>query len=161
LLVLDWNIIWTIVNILVLFLFFKKFLFKPVTQMMEKRTRVIEDSLQDAENKKQEALKLKFDYQEELNQAGIKASEILKEARERAAVEYVQQVKEAKDEAARIMMEANKVIELEKQKSMQDAQAEIANIAMLAASKIIRKNVDDSTNKEFLGDFLKEVGAAK
>jgi F-type H+-transporting ATPase subunit b len=161
LLKLDWNIIWTIVNILILFVFFKKFLFKPVTEMMEKRTRIIEDSFKDAEDKKAEALKLKNDYQVELDQANVKATEIIKEARELAALEYVEQVKEAKDEAARIIMEANKAIELEKQKSMQDAQAEIANIAMLAATKIIRKNVDDSTNKELLGDFLKEVGAAK
>ena len=35
---LDWSIIWNIVNILVLFLLLKHFLFKPITQMMESRT---------------------------------------------------------------------------------------------------------------------------
>ncbi len=160
-LTLNWNIIWTFVNILVLFLFFKKFLFKPVTEMMEKRTQVIEDSLQEAEITKAEALSLKNDYQEELRHAGEEAAQIMNEAREKAASEYNRQIKESKEEAARIMQEAGKTIELEKQKSIQNAQSEIAGIAMLAASKIIGKNLDDNTNKQFLGDFLKEVGAGK
>jgi F-type H+-transporting ATPase subunit b len=161
LLTLDRNIIWTVVNILILFFFLKKFLFKPVTEMMEKRQQVIEDSLQNAEDTKLEALKLKSEYEEELNQADEEAVQIIKEARERAAIEFNKQVKESREEAARILQEASKTIELERQKSIKTAQSEIAGIAMLAASKIIGKNMDEDTNKQFLGDFLKEVGAAK
>lgn len=160
-LTLDRNIIWTVVNILILFFFLKKFLFKPVTEMMEKRQQVIEDSLQNAEDTKLEALKLKSEYEEELNQADEEAVQIIKEARERAAIEFNKQVKESREEAARILQEASKTIELERQKSIKTAQSEIAGIAMLAASKIIGKNMDEDTNKQFLGDFLKEVGAAK
>lgn len=158
---LDWNIIWTFVNILVLFLFLKKFLFRPVTEMMEKRTQAITDSLQSAEEVNAEALKLKNDYEEVLNHSEVEVSKILKEARERAALEYIKQINEAKEEAGRIIMDANKAIELERKKSMQNAQAEIAGIAMLAASKIIGKNVDDSTNQQILTDFINEVGASK
>ena len=42
---LDWSIIWNIVNILVLFLLLKIFLFKPITKMMESRTAEIENNL--------------------------------------------------------------------------------------------------------------------
>lgn len=160
-LTLNWNIIWTFVNIIVLFLFLKKFLFGPVTEMMEKRTQAITDSLQDAEDKKSEALKLKNDYEEELNQAEGEVSQIIKEARERAALEYNKIMIEAKEEATRIIQDASKTIELERKKSIQDAQAEIAGIALLAASKVIGRNVDDNTNKQLLGDFIKEVGASK
>ncbi len=160
-LVLNWNIIWTFVNIIVLFLFLKKFLFRPVTEMMEKRTQAIAESLQDAEDKKAEAYKLKEDYKEELSQAEAEASRIIKEAGDRAKLEYNRRMEEAQENAVKIMQEAGRAMELEKQKSMQEAQFEIAGIAMLAASKIIGKNVDDNTNKQFLGDFLKEVGAAK
>ena len=46
---LDWNIVWTIVNLLILFLLLKRFLFKPITQMMESRAAEIENNLKDAE----------------------------------------------------------------------------------------------------------------
>ncbi len=66
---LDSNIIWTFFNILVLFLFLKKFLFKPVTDMMDKRTQAITDSFKEAEDTKSEALKLKNEYEDELSHA--------------------------------------------------------------------------------------------
>lgn len=157
---LDVNIIWTFVNILVLFIFFKAFLFKPVTEMIAKRQKSITDSLQDADNKKTEAYKLKSDYEEELKNAAIEATGIVKEARERAEIEYNRILKDAKEEAVKVIVEANKVIELERKKSLESAQAEIASIAILAAAKVISKNVDDATNKQFLGEFLNEVGAA-
>lgn len=160
-LVLNWHIVWTFVNIIVLFIFLKKFLFGPVTEMMEKRTKAIEDSIQEAETKKTDAMKLKQDYEEELNQAEKEASRIMKEAKERAAVEYNKQLLVAKEEAAKIIQDANKTIEMERKKSIQNAQSEIAGIALLAASKVIGKNVDDNSNKQLLGDFIKEVGAAK
>lgn len=158
---LDWNIIWTFVNILILFFFLKKFLFKPVTDMMEKRQQLIEGSLQNAEDIKAEALELKGQYELELSHAGEEALKIVNEAREKAVQEKNRQLKETREEAARILQEASKSIEVEKQKSIQNAQAEIAGIAMLAASKIIGKNMDEDTNKQFLGDFIKEVGASK
>ena len=59
---LDWNIVWTIVNILVLFLLLKHFLFKPITEMMESRTAEIENNLKDAEDQKQKASELTAQY---------------------------------------------------------------------------------------------------
>ena len=158
---LDWNIIWTVVNILILFFFLKKFLFKPVTDMMDKRQQLIEGSLQNAEDIKAEALELKGQYELELSHAGEEALKIVNEAREKAVQETNRQLKETREEAARILQEASKTIEIEKQKSLQNAQSEIAGIAMLAASKIIGRNADEETNKQFLGDFIKEVGASK
>lgn len=158
---LDWNILWTIVNILVLFLFLKKFLFKPVTEMMEKRKQLIENSLQDAEDTKAEALQLKNQYEQELSHANEEAAKIINEAREKAMLETNRQLRQAREEAAKIIQDATKTIELKRQKSLQNAQAEIAGIAMLAAAKIIGKNIDNDTNKELLGDFMNEVGAAK
>ena len=55
---LDWDIVWTIVNLLILFLLLKHFLFKPITQMMESRTAEIENNLKDAEEQKQKAQQL-------------------------------------------------------------------------------------------------------
>ena len=54
---LDWDIVWTIVNLLILFLLLKHFLFKPITQMMESRTAEIENNLKDAEEQKQDVYK--------------------------------------------------------------------------------------------------------
>ena len=129
--------------------------------MMQKRQNSIEASLQDADDRKTEAYQLKSDYEEELKNAANQSTSIVKEARERAELEYNRILKEAKEEAAKTMEEAEHVIALERKKSIESAQAELAGIAMLAASKIIGKNVDEDTSKQIFGDFMNEVGAAK
>ena len=158
---LDWNIVWTVVNIIVLFLFLAKFLFKPVNEIMAQRTKAVEDAFQEAEDKKQEALQLKSNYEEALSHAEQESIKIIKEAKERSQLEYQRQIQETKEEAAKVMQEANRNIQLEKKKSMESAQSEIAGIALLAASKVLQKNVDENTNKQLVGDFLKEAGVSK
>lgn len=158
---IDAAIVWPIVNIIVLFLFFKIFLFKPVMGIIDKREGVINGRLNDAENIKEEAIQLKVNYEKDIKNASAEAQAIIKEARERAELEYSKKLAEAKADAATLIAEANKLIELEKKKAMESAQAEIAGIAMLAAAKVIGKNVDTDSNQQLLGDFLKEVGAAK
>ncbi|MEA4841996.1 MAG: F0F1 ATP synthase subunit B [[Clostridium] symbiosum] len=154
-------IIVSIINILVLFLFLKVFLFQRVAAVIEERQRTIESSLQDADLKKLEAYQLKQDYENDIKEAGNQAGIILKEAKERAEIEYVAILSEAKKEAVKTMEDTRKAIELEREKSVEMAKTEIAGVALLAASKVIGKNVDNDTNQQYLGDFLKEVGAAK
>lgn len=154
-------IIISMINILVLFLFLKVFLFQRVGAVIEERQRTIENSLQEADLKKTEAYQLKQDYENDLKQAGNQAGIILKEAKERAEIEYVAILSEAKKEAAKTMEDSRKTIELEREKSVEMAKSEIAGVALLAASKVVGKNVDNETNQQYLGDFLKEVGAAK
>ena len=140
---LDWHIIWNIVNILVLFLFMKKFLFKPVTAMMEKRTQTIQDSFDEAEAKKAEADRLKEQYEAEISTANAEAKRIIQASREKANQEYYKRLEELEDEKAKMIKEATAEIELERQNSIREAQQEIATMAVLAASRIIGKNIED------------------
>lgn len=158
---LDWNIVFNMINIFVLYLLMKKYLFGPVTEIMEKRKSAIEASFAEVENEKNEAQKLKQNYEKALDDAGEKADILVKEAKQRALNEREKQINETQQEIAIMMENAKKSIELEKKKSMQEVQLEIAGIAMAAAAKVIQKNVDDSINKQIIDDFLSEEGAGR
>ena len=54
-----WNIAFTVINLLVLYLFLKHFLMKPLMEIMEKRQAQVEADLNDAASEKQEAIRLK------------------------------------------------------------------------------------------------------
>lgn len=158
---LDINIIFNIVNVLVLYLLMKRFLFSPIIEIMEKRTNSIKASLAEAENKNNEAMNLKREYEEILESAELKAEIIINEAKQRAQQEHEKQMQTTKDEISKMMETAKKSIELERVKSMHDAQSEIAGIAMIVATKLIQKNLDENSNKKLINDFLSEVGALK
>ena len=52
---IDWNVVFTIINLIVLYLGLRKFLIGPVTNVMEQRKQMIEGQIADANNLKAEA----------------------------------------------------------------------------------------------------------
>ena len=63
--------------------------------------------------------------------------------------------------AERIQGLMRQVIANEKEKAMDDAKYQIADLAILAAAKVIKKNVGGDSDRETVDEFLSEVGAAK
>ena len=53
------SILYNVINILVLFVLLKIFLFKPVTEIMEKRKAMIQQDLDDAKKAKDDAEQMK------------------------------------------------------------------------------------------------------
>ena len=53
----DMNFLYTMINLIVLAFLLKKFLIKPVTDIMEKRRQLIEDGLKNAQNAQEDARK--------------------------------------------------------------------------------------------------------
>ena len=151
---LNWNIIYTFVNLIVLYLLLRKFLFGPITAMMEKRANVIKNSLDDAKNAKQEAAALKSSYVAKLNEAENAAKEIVKEARTAANAERDKIITKAKNEAGSIMQNASRQIELEKERSLKNIRLEIAGIAMDAAVKASKSgDISESSIDSFINDI--------
>lgn len=56
---IDSNIIWTIINLLILYFFMMKFLFKPVRNIINQRNEEINASFKDVENQKSKLNNLK------------------------------------------------------------------------------------------------------
>ena len=54
-----WNFIWSAVNIVILFILLKIFLFKPINKLMDDRTQSIQNDIDSAEKAKKEAEELK------------------------------------------------------------------------------------------------------
>lgn len=156
---LDWNIIWTIVNILILFILLRIFLFKPINKIMDDRTKAIQDDIESARKAKEDADAIKTEYTQTLANTRSEAQQILARAREEASNAKKEMIEESEDEARQIIDNANKTIENERKRVMQQAQSHIADLAIAAASKIIGENVDDEKNRRLVDDFLSEEGA--
>lgn len=155
---LDWGIIWPIINIFIFYLLLRKFLFGPVSKIMEKRKQMISKDLEDAALAKSEAEELKAEYQESMSKAKDAAKQIVLDAREKAKTEYQMKIKQADQDVAYMKESARKDIEVEKQKAMAGVKAEIAGIALMAAAKVVEKEADCKADEKLLDDFLKEAG---
>lgn len=154
---LNWNIIWTFLNLIVLYFLLKKFLFKPVNDIVEKRANEIKNSVEKAKSKNEEAEQLKIKYETQLKNAENKANDIIKSAKQKADEEYEYILKNAKQEAAIIMEKTDKDVMLEKEKAVKSVKSEIAEIAIAAAIKATADSIDEKSNKKLIEDFLNEM----
>lgn len=155
---LDWNVIFQIINIIVFFLLLKKFLFKPVTDIMEKRENLIRSSMEEAEDTRKKANELKAEYQAQLDGAKDEAAAIVKEAKARGEKEYELMLANAGKDAQKLINDAQESARLEREKAVKGARGEIAALAIAAASKVAEKNIKAEDNKKLIDDFLSEAG---
>lgn len=155
---LDWNIVWTIVNILVLFLLLKHFLFKPITEMMESRTAELENNLKDAEDQKQKASELTAQYEEKLRGAHAEAAQIVSEARQRGQREYDAILKTAGQDAQKEQERARADMEREREEMLRGVQENVTELVLLTASKLSQKELDEESDRKLVDSFLSEAG---
>ena len=116
---LDWGIIWPIVNIVVFYLLLRKFLFGPVSEVMEKRKKMISSDLDDAAQTKAEAEEIKQEYEKNLAQAKDEAGQIVSDARARAKNEYQNKMDQTKEEIALMKENARKILKLRNKRRSQ------------------------------------------
>lgn len=154
---LDWSIVWNIVNILVLFLLLKHFLFKPITQMMESRTAEIENDLKDAKEQKEKARELTSQYEEKLKGADAQAARIVTEARERGQQEYSAILKDAAQDARKERERAEKQLAQEREEMLRGVQENVTELVLLTASKLSQKELDEESDRKLVDAFLSET----
>ena len=157
---LNVNLLFTIINLVVLYLLLKKFLIKPVTDVMEKRKKLIADGLNEASSAKQEAAKLKSEYEAALTGAREESVRIVEKAQVQAKAEYERIVKEAGVKAGSMLDSAKANIQLEREQTMKALQSEIAGLAMTAAAKIVSEKTENQGNQDIYNQFLEEAGDA-
>ena len=145
-----WNFIWSAVNIIILFILLRIFLFKPINKIMNERTRTIQDNMDEAEKARQEAEELKQQYADSISNAKEEAQKIIMKAYDEAETEKSAILKKSQEEAYEIINDAGKTIENERKRIIQQAQTQIADLAIEAASKIIGENVDDEKNRRLV-----------
>ena len=151
-----WNFIWPIINIILLFILLKIFLFKPLRKMMDERTASIQNDIDSAEKAKLEAQELAEANRETLAQARKEAQNIIEQAKQEAASVKSELLKSSQEEAKQLIDSANKNIAVERQKALQEAQSQIADLAIAAASKIVGENLGDENNRRLVDNFLEE-----
>lgn len=141
-----------------LFLIMSNLLFNPARKFLNDRKEGIAKDLSDAKTDKEEAEKLKAEYQAKLKNVNKEAEAMLSEARQKALKNETKIISDAKAEAAAIIARANEEAELEKQKAADEMKQEMIQIAALMASKVVAANIDTTIQSTLVEQTLKEMG---
>ena len=153
-----WTMIFAWINLLIIYLFLRKILFKPVKNMIDSRQKEVDDMYSDAENAKSDAEKMKSDYEEKLEQANEESEEILKRAIRKAQLREEEILKSADEEATRRLERAEEQAELEKKRVLNEIKNEVSDMAIDIASAVIERDVSKEEHKELIDDFILKIG---
>jgi F-type H+-transporting ATPase subunit b len=145
-------------NLLILYLFLKKILFKPVKNMIDSRQKEIDDMYSDAEKSKTDALTMKSEYEEKLESANEESEEILKRAIRRAELREEEILTEANKKAARVLERAEEQVELEKKRAINEVKDEVSEMAISIASAVIERDLKANEHKELIDEFISHMG---
>lgn len=152
------DMLWTVVNVFVLYFFLRKFLFKPVTNMIESRQQEIEHNITAAEDQRIKAETMLEEYNDKLKNAGHEASQLVSQAKNRAEHEYQSILKNAHSDAKRLTRETEEQLEADRLTMLAGVRKEVATLALLAAGKIAEHEISLEDDQALLESFLSEVG---
>ena len=154
-----WTFIIQIINLFIQVFLIKKFLFKPINDILDKRRNLADKAIKDAREAQEEADSLKTQYESSLTNAHAEAAQIVSDAQKEAQNKADTLVREAQEEVASIKARAAADIEQEKKKAINEAKDEIGSLAMEIAGKVVEKEISEADHKKLIDEFITTVGA--
>ena len=141
-LTLNLNLLYTVVNVLILFLLLRKFLYKPVMGIIAQRQKQVDDALNAAEtNVDTEAAARRETYEQ---QAETAKQQLLAEAQKQADA---------------IVAEGKAAAEAERQHKLREADAQTTALARAMCEKLLSRNLTEQDDSRLLDDLLEKAGA--
>ncbi|MBO4678404.1 MAG: F0F1 ATP synthase subunit B [Lachnospiraceae bacterium] len=156
--IVPWTLIAQLLNLFITVLVMKKFLFKPIRDILQKRKEMADAEIADATKAKEEAESLKSEYEASMKTARDKANEIVAAAQKTATQQSEEILKEANAQAISIKSKAEKDIEQERRKAVNEIKDEIGDMAMEIAGKVIERELKASDHEKLIDDFINKVG---
>ena len=156
-----WTMIFQICNLLILALLLKKFLFKPVQNILNRRQQEIDDSYVRAETDRHSAEKLKDEYTQRLASARDEVDTLVRVAVEEANRRGNEIVGDAQKSAANIKRKAEDEIEQERLKAYDTLKKDISDMAVEIAGKVVGREITAKDQENLVEDFIRNAGDEK
>ena len=156
---LDLNLLWTVVDVLILYVLLRKFLFKPIQNVLDQRQKMIEADIAAAQTSKTEAAAALTTAQDKLRNVDNEAAARREAYEKQAEVEKQQLLAEAQKQADAIVAEGKAAAEAERQHKLREADAQTTALARAMCEKLLSRNLTEQDDSRLLDDLLEKAGA--
>ena len=153
-----WQILISLINLLIMFRILKRFLFKPVKKVVDARQEQVQKLYSDADESLNSAKQMKNEYEQRLASARQEADAMIKTAQTTAQKKGDQILADAKQQAAHVKQKAEAEIAPQKKQILLDVRGEISGLAVDIASKVVEREVNQKDYDGFVDEFIRNVG---
>lgn len=153
------KIIMTLVNLTILVLLLKHFLFDKLKAVLEERESYIGNKIIEAEDESEKARLYLLENERILSNAKQEGNKIIEVKKDKANTVYNEIIEEANKEAKAIMARASLEIEREKEKAQFEIKKQVVDLAIDISAKALEEKVQESKQRELINDFISKVGS--
>jgi F-type H+-transporting ATPase subunit b len=150
-----------IVNFLLLLYLLNRFLFKPVLARLDERGAKIGKGLEDAEVAARDRELARAEREAAVSEARKEAAALIANANKIATDTRDEILTKAREDAEKVSQRATEEINAEKEKAMAELRAQVAELALEAAGKLVRSDMNATTQRRLVEEFLAETSASK
>lgn len=141
-------------SLLIIYIIVKKLLYKPITEMIDKRKALIEKQLREAEEKTAASVKNAKEARAKLDAAQADAAKIVSEANSRALLEADRVVKNARMEALKNSKRADEELRQERNTMLHEVRSEVTSLSMAIATKLVGESVNNEETRQKVNKWI-------
>ena len=149
--------VWTLIAFGVLLYLLSKLAFPRIAENLDKRQRAIEESIDHAEQTKQEADKILAEYRQRLTDARQQAEEIVARAKRAGDNHEKESLEAARKQREELMEQTRRDIEAETRRAIQEIRSEVADLTVLATEKVTRKSLSEDDQRRLVEEALRDL----
>ncbi|HEX6603240.1 MAG TPA: F0F1 ATP synthase subunit B [Solirubrobacterales bacterium] len=149
--------IWTLVLFLITMWVLSKVAFPKIQEALDKRAKMISESIDAAERQRRESDELLAEYRARLAEAREQADDIMARARKSAETAEAEAAAAGKEKREELVAAAKRDIEAETRRSLDQIRQEVADLTVLATERVTRKSLSAEDQKRLVEEALNEV----
>ena len=153
-----WQILISLLNLLLLFLIFKFFLFGPVKKMLAKRQAELDQRYNAADEAKRAAEEDRLFWDEKIGTVKAETDEMIKKAQDSAKRQGDTIVSKAKEQADGIIRQAETQAQLEMKKAEDGIKREIVEVSTALANKLLEREINADDHRGLIDSFIEKIG---
>lgn len=146
-----------IINFALLFFLLSRFLYKPVSKMLDDRSAKIAHGIKSSEESVEKLEKAEAEAEKIREKAYKEADVVMEQAKKESAAASNEILKKAEKQAEAILAAANEEANSAKDKAMSSAKGELSNIIVMALNKIVGNEIDEKDKERLTAKAIKEL----
>ena len=155
------DMIVTLLTFLLLLTLLKKFAWGPLMGVMDKRAELIASEIETAEKNRMESEKMLAEQKAELKEASATAQSIVESARKQSETQSAEMIEAAREEVNRMKASAELEIATAKEKAVAAVREEFVSLSVLAASKVLEKEISEDDNRALIEETIVKAGEGR
>lgn len=152
------TIVSTLISVIGLFLILRWLLFRPITEVLDKRADRIKSDIEIARKNREESQKIKEELDKRLENAKDEARSIIESAISKGQASREEIINEAKIESEKIIERAKREIDLETKRAITQLKEEVAVLATMVATKVLQENISPKKSDELINSVIEGMG---